>query len=164
VTIPIAGFIYTSGTTGKPKGVLLSHHNITSNLGSLLELFTFEPEDRSLAFLPWAHSYGQIELHALLARGSSTAINDDVARLLPNLAEVKPTVLVAVPRIFNRIYEAVNHDIARRPGFLQRISAPACVARSRGTRASGSPPRSGSISPSTSGWCSPRSASASAAA
>jgi long-chain acyl-CoA synthetase len=118
----IADFIYTSGTTGKPKGVLLSHDNITSNVNGVLQIFTFEPEDRSLAFLPWAHAYGQTcEVHGLLSMGCSVAINDDVANLITNLAEVRPTILIAVPRIFNRIYERVNREIAQRPGFLQRI-------------------------------------------
>ena len=118
----IAGFIYTSGTTGLPKGVLLSHRNITSNVRGVHEFFTFDPDDRALSFLPWAHSYGQTaEVHALISMGCSVAINDTLAQLIPNLAEVKPTVLVAVPRIFNRIYENVNRDIARRPAWLQRI-------------------------------------------
>ena len=118
----IAGFIYTSGTTGKPKGALLSHGNITSNLNGIHEIFPINENDVSLSFLPWAHSFGQTcELHMILSFGASTAVNDDLNKLLPNLAEVKPTVLVAVPRIFNRIYEAVNAQIAERPGFLQRI-------------------------------------------
>ena len=118
----IADFVYTSGTTGKPKGVLLSHDNITSNVNGVHQIFTFEPDDRSLAFLPWAHAYGQTcEVHGLFSMGCSVAINDDLANLLTNLAEVKPTILIAVPRIFNRIYEGVNKQIAQRPGFLQRI-------------------------------------------
>ncbi len=118
----IADFIYTSGTTGKPKGVLLSHGNITSNVNAVQVIFPFDPEDRSLAFLPWAHAYGKLcEVHVLPSMGSSIALNDDLANLLPNLQEVKPTILCAVPRIFNRIYEGVNREIAQRPDFLQRM-------------------------------------------
>jgi len=118
----IAGFIYTSGTTGRPKGVLLSHANIASNVSAVHEVFTFEPDDRSLSFLPWAHSYGQTcEVHGMISMGCSVAINDDLAQLLPNLAAVKPTILFAVPRIFNRIYDGVNKQIASRPGLLQRV-------------------------------------------
>ena len=118
----ISGFIYTSGTTGKPKGAKLSHENIASNITAVHEVFTFEPEDRSLSFLPWAHSYGQTcEVHGLLSMGCSVAINDDLQNLIPNLAEVKPTILLAVPRIFNRIYDGVSKQIAARPGFLQAI-------------------------------------------
>ena len=118
----VAGLIYTSGTTGNPKGVLLTHGNITSNINALHEIFVFEPEDRSLSFLPWAHSFGQTcELHMLMSMGSSLAINDDVANLVANLADVRPTILYAVPRIFNRIYDGVNKQIADKPGIIQRL-------------------------------------------
>ena len=101
-----AGFIYTSGTTGKPKGVVLTHANITSNLNSLHRVFDLAGEDVSLAFMPWAHSMGQtVELHGMLSYGATIAINDEIPNLINNLAEVRPTVLVAVPRIFNKIYD-----------------------------------------------------------
>jgi long-chain acyl-CoA synthetase len=118
----IAGLIYTSGTTGNPKGVLLSHGNICSNINALHEIFVFEVDDRSLSFLPWAHSFGQtVELHALMSMGCSMAINDDVKNLVANLADVKPTILFAVPRIFNRIYDGVNKQIADKPGIIQSL-------------------------------------------
>jgi long-chain acyl-CoA synthetase len=118
----VAGFVYTSGTTGLPKGVLLSHANIASNVSAMHEVFPLDPDDRSLSFLPWAHSYGQTcEVHGLLSMGCSVAINDDLGQLLANLAEVKPTILVAVPRIFNRIYDSVNRDLRRRPALMQRV-------------------------------------------
>jgi len=118
----IAGFIYTSGTTGEPKGALLSHRNITSNIEAVHQVIQLSPNDRYLSFLPWAHSYGQtVELHMLLSYGASLAINDELPRLLDNLAEVKPTVLVAVPRIFHRIYEVVTREIAGRPAVLQKL-------------------------------------------
>jgi long-chain acyl-CoA synthetase len=118
----VAGFVYTSGTTGLPKGVLLSHANIASNVSAMHEIFRLDPEDRSLSFLPWAHSYGQTcEVHGMLSMGCSVAINDDLGALLANLVDVKPTVLVAVPRIFNRIYDSVNRDLRHQPRLLQRI-------------------------------------------
>jgi len=118
----VAGLIYTSGTTGLPKGVILSHGNICSNVNAIHQIFTFDPDDRSLAFLPWAHSFGQTcELHCLVSMGCSMAINDDIKNLVPNLGEVKPTVLYAVPRVFNRLYEGVNAQIATRPGVIQRL-------------------------------------------
>ena len=67
----IAGFIYTSGTTGKPKGVVLTHKNFVSNVNAINQVFPMDPSDRSLAFLPWAHAFGQTaELHALLSQGA----------------------------------------------------------------------------------------------
>ena len=120
----IAGFIYTSGTTGKPKGALLTHRNIMSNVKASHELFQLSPDERYLSFLPWAHSYGQtVELHMLLSWGASLAFNDELPKLVDNLGEVKPTVLVAVPRIFNRIYDAMTRELSsRRPGVLERIA------------------------------------------
>ena len=118
----LAGFIYTSGTTGAPKGVKLSHGNICSNVNAIHEVFTFTTDDRSLSFLPWAHSFGQTcELHGLLSMGSSLAINDEIPNLVGNLAEVKPTILYAVPRIFNRIYDGVNKQMAERGGMVESL-------------------------------------------
>jgi long-chain acyl-CoA synthetase len=118
----IAGFIYTSGTTGKPKGVILTHGNICFCINGVNEIFTFDVNDRSLSFLPWAHSFGQVcELHILISGGCSTAINDDVQNLVANLAEVKPTILFAVPRIFNRIYDGVNKQMTEKPGFIRSL-------------------------------------------
>jgi long-chain acyl-CoA synthetase len=116
----VAGLIYTSGTTGMPKGVILTHGNITSNVNAIHKLFEFQPDDRSLAFLPWAHSFGQTcELHCLVSMGCSMAINDEVKNLVANLAEVKPTILYAVPRVFNRLYDGVNAQIASKPSAIQ---------------------------------------------
>ncbi|HEX9620929.1 MAG TPA: long-chain fatty acid--CoA ligase [Polyangiaceae bacterium] len=134
----IAGFIYTSGTTGMPKGVVLTHGNFCANINSVQGLFDFGPTDRSLSFLPWAHSFGQTaELHILLSRGCAVAINDEVPNLVANLAVVKPTILLAVPRIFNRIYDGVHKQMQERPGVIQalfRAGIRAANKRSRGER------------------------------
>jgi len=118
----IACFIYTSGTTGNPKGVILSHGNIASNVSAIHECFPFSSSDRSLSFLPWAHSFGQTcELHCLLSMGASLAICESVDKILDNLAEAKPTVLFSVPRIFNKLYGAVQKQISTKPGFIQAM-------------------------------------------
>jgi long-chain acyl-CoA synthetase len=118
----IACFIYTSGTTGNPKGVILSHGNIASNVSAIHECFPFSAMDRSLSFLPWAHSFGQTcELHGLLSMGASLAICESVDKILDNLAEAKPTVLFSVPRIFNKLYGAVQKQISTKPGFIQSM-------------------------------------------
>jgi len=116
----VAGLIYTSGTTGNPKGVILSHGNIASNISAILEVFPLEGTDRSLSFLPWAHVFGQtVELHGLIAMGASTAFAESVEKIIENLAEVKPTVLFSVPRIFNKIYAGVQKQIAGKPKAIQ---------------------------------------------
>jgi long-chain acyl-CoA synthetase len=117
-----AFLIYTSGTTGIPKGVPLSHINIASNVSGLIEVFDLRPADMSLSFLPWAHCFGlTAELHCMVALGASVAINSSTDKLLDELVEVRPTVLMSVPRIFNRIYEGVNRQIAKRPAPIQRL-------------------------------------------
>jgi long-chain acyl-CoA synthetase len=128
----LAGILYTSGTTGMPKGVMLTHLNIASNVSAILDIYPFTPEDRSLAFLPWAHSFGQTsELHTFLGAGASMAINEHNDRIIGNLAEVKPTVIFAVPRIFNRIYTAVQGQLASRPKPIQQLVAASFRVRSR---------------------------------
>lgn len=118
----IAGFIYTSGTTGRPKGVMLSHGNIASEINALREAFPIEPGELSLSFLPWAHSFGQVvELHYGQASGGSGALNDRLENLAANLVDVKPTILVAVPRVFNKVYEGVVKRISARPKAIQRM-------------------------------------------
>jgi long-chain acyl-CoA synthetase len=132
----IAGFIYTSGTTGEPKGVVLTHKNFVANVNAINQVFGMEPSDRSLAFLPWAHAFGQTaELHALLSQGLSIGINDEIPNLVQNLAEVRPTVLIAVPRIFNRIYDGINKQMADKPAPIRSLfhaGVAAATRRSRG--------------------------------
>lgn len=122
----IAGLVYTSGTTGNPKGVMLTHENFCTNVVASASRFEFDQTDRALCFLPWAHSYGQTaELYTFLNIGASMAINDEVPNLVDNLAVVKPTVLVAVPRIFNRIYDRVNKQMDARPAVIRKLFASA---------------------------------------
>ncbi|CAN5882853.1 AMP-dependent synthetase/ligase [soil metagenome] len=126
----VACYIYTSGTTGNPKGVILSHGNIASNVSAIHECFPFSSMDRSLSFLPWAHSFGQTcELHGLLSMGASLAICESVDKILDNLAEAKPTVLFSVPRIFNKLYGAVQKQISTKPGFIQSMVKSAMSTR-----------------------------------
>ena len=117
-----ACLIYTSGTTGNPKGVILSHGNLISNINAVQGMLPLGEDDRSLSFLPWAHSFGHTcELHFMLSRGASIAICEAVDKIIANLAEVQPTVLMSVPRIFNRIYDGVNKQMAARPPLVQKL-------------------------------------------
>jgi long-chain acyl-CoA synthetase len=117
-----ATLIYTSGTTGNPKGVILTHSNIACNVSAVHEVFPMDRVDRSLSFLPWAHSFGQTaELHCLFSTGASMAICEGVDKILDNLSEVRPTLLFSVPRIFNKIYTAVQGQIAAKPMPVQEM-------------------------------------------
>jgi long-chain acyl-CoA synthetase len=118
----VASLLYTSGTTGNPKGVVLSHTNIVSNVLAVQTNLPIADGDRSLSFLPWAHSFGHTcELHILISIGASTGICDSNEKIVPYLAEVRPTVLFAVPRIFNRIYGSVEKQIAGKPAPIRAL-------------------------------------------
>jgi long-chain acyl-CoA synthetase len=118
----VAGFIYTSGTTGNPKGVLLTHRNLANNVSAMEEVFPMSTDDRSLSFLPWAHSFGQVvELHGLFLMGASMAIAEAVDKIVDNLGEVKPTLLFSVPRIFNRIYDGLQKRMAEEGGVKKKL-------------------------------------------
>jgi long-chain acyl-CoA synthetase len=111
----LADLIYTSGTTGKPKGVELTHANLTSNVKAS-RCMSDDPRelvretDVSLAFLPWAHSYGQTcELWMSMSMGSGMAVCRGVPLLLEDLQLVKPTVLFSVPTLYKKIFDGVNN-------------------------------------------------------
>lgn len=110
-----ATIIYTSGTTGKPKGVLLQHQALISEVYEAFSLFQIGPQDISLAFLPYAHVMGRVEHWGVLYRGCQVAYAESVELLKRNLAEIKPTFLVAVPRIFEKIYSGIATLVATNP-------------------------------------------------
>ena len=106
----IAALIYTSGTTGEPKGVLLSHGNLTTNAvaGNRIYQDVLTADSRSISILPWAHSYGQTaELYNWMLVGGSIAFMESVTTLGDDLALIKPTFIIAVPRVFNKIYDGL---------------------------------------------------------
>jgi long-chain acyl-CoA synthetase len=118
----LADIIYTSGTTGNPKGVLLTHANLADNVSAEMGVVPVTSDDRTLSFLPWAHSFGQtLELHGVMAVGGSMAIAESTAKIAENLMEVKPTLLIAVPRIFNRVYDGVNALMAEEGGIKKKL-------------------------------------------
>lgn len=117
-----AGFVYTSGTTGKPKGVLLSHANLAYNVSAITDVFPLDPDDRTLSFLPWAHAFGQtVELHTIYSLGMSTAFAESTSKIVANLGEVSPTMLVSVPRIFSRIYDGLQKHMEAEGGLTKTM-------------------------------------------
>lgn len=129
-----AVIIYTSGTTGNPKGVVLTHRNITTVLKGTRELWHEEAFHHiSLAFLPWAHVFGQVnELHSMIATGSSMAIVPNRELILHCLQLVKPTIILSVPMLFNKIYDSImsklnNSSIIRKSLVFYALS----IARQR---------------------------------
>lgn len=120
----IAVLIYTSGTTGRPKGVMLTHHSLASNITALLSTLVVEGNDSALSFLPWAHIFGGcIELNLVIITGSSTVLVPDPMLLPHYLPRAKPTVVLGVPRVWNKIYDGVSKLMAGQPVFQQALSA-----------------------------------------
>jgi len=124
----LAGLIYTSGTTGKPKGVELTHLNFTSNVKGATRSLVKDPKafvsesDRSLSFLPWAHSYGQTcELWSLMCSGASMGICRGVPVILEDLQLVKPTSLFSVPTLYKKVYDGVHNLIESAPPLRKRL-------------------------------------------
>ena len=116
------GMIYTSGTTGDPKGVILSHRNLIFECEVVLPLLGMTNEDRSLAFLPWAHVFGQVaEVHGLINSGGSAGLVEDVNTLIEELGVLKPSMFFAVPRVYNRIYERLRGQMQEKPGFIRSL-------------------------------------------
>ncbi|GMI27827.1 hypothetical protein TeGR_g2502 [Tetraparma gracilis] len=113
----LANLIYTSGTTGKPKGVELTHHNQVSNMygtrATVADPTDFmRTNDRSLSFLPWAHSYGQTcELYSMMAHGAAIGVCRGVPDILEDLQLVKPSILFSVPTLYKRVYDGVQNMI-----------------------------------------------------
>ena len=100
----LATIIYTSGTTGTPKGVMLTHGNMASNLNCSLAEFPVQPGDLSISFLPLSHVTARHVDFALLYRGVTLAHLAQVTQLPQTLLEVKPTFFVAVPRVYEKIH------------------------------------------------------------
>ncbi len=115
----IVSVIYTSGTTGNPKGVVLPHSALVSEIVEVFDLFDLFEKDgvqkTSLAFLPFAHVMGRIEHWGSCYAGYTLAFAESIEALKKNLEEIKPDFLVAVPRIFEKIYAGIINKIETKP-------------------------------------------------
>lgn len=123
-TEDVAELIYTSGTTGNPKGVLLMHMNFTSNSHAGLKLYPelYENEVVTLTILPWAHTFGQsAELFALIRLGGSMGMIESTKTIVDDIVKVRPTFLVAVPTVFNRIYDGLWNKMNKQGGLVKSL-------------------------------------------
>ena len=113
--------IYTSGTTGEPKGVMLTHSNVSSNVIDSLEAYDFSPEDLALSFLPLAHVYERTVDYGYLFRGVPVAYVEQMEAVPQALLEVKPTYAAAVPRFFEKIYANILDKGRSETGLKKKI-------------------------------------------
>ncbi|HZI19620.1 MAG TPA: long-chain fatty acid--CoA ligase [Pyrinomonadaceae bacterium] len=108
----LATIIYTSGTTGEPKGVMLTHSNVVSNLIDTSDRLAFTTEDVMLSVLPLSHIFERGAMYMYLHHGARVFFAESVERIGDNMREVRPTVLVAVPRLFEKIYARIQEKAA----------------------------------------------------
>jgi long-chain acyl-CoA synthetase len=114
-------FIYTSGTTGDPKGVILTHGNWAYEAEAVRGVKLMQEDDAVMLFLPLAHSFAQVVKAAWLGTGFQMVFAESVDKLLANLAETHPTVLPAVPRVFEKVYNNVVQNGSATPGVKGKL-------------------------------------------
>jgi long-chain acyl-CoA synthetase len=118
----LASIIYTSGTTGEPKGVMLTHTNFCSNVTDSCANVKFESkDDLAISFLPLAHVYGRTLDYVHLFHGVTIAYVEAVEQVAQALLEIQPTLLAAVPRVFEKIYTRVVEQGSKQTGYRRRI-------------------------------------------
>jgi len=110
----LATIIYTSGTTGEPKGVMLTHANLVSNLIDSSSHLSFAPDDSALSVLPLSHVLERMAMYMYLFHGMATYFGESLDTIGPNLREVRPTIFVGVPRIFEKIFARVKEKTAEK--------------------------------------------------
>jgi long-chain acyl-CoA synthetase len=114
--------IYTSGTTGEPKGVMLTHNNMSSNVTDSCATFDFQPNsDIALSFLPLAHVYGRMLDYIYMFNGVSVAYVESVDLVPQALLEVHPTVIAAVPRFFEKLYSKLMEQGSKATGIKRKL-------------------------------------------
>ena len=152
----VATMIYTSGTTGTPKGVMLTHNNVASNVWASEQLLGVGPEDVSLSFLPLSHVLQRMVDYLFFARGCMVT-HGAIETVAADMKVLKPTVLVSVPRLYEKVYQKVLDaggvkgklvswaaGVGRAPRFAARPGArsPSCSGCSTGSRTAWSSPSS----------------------
>ena len=119
----VATIIYTSGTTGEPKGVMLTHGNLVSNVIAGAKVFPdFAPSDVSLSFLPLCHVFQRMGgYYLMLYAGVTIAYAESVEKVPENMLEVRPTIMFSVPRLYEKIYARIQDKVASDPPLRQKI-------------------------------------------
>jgi long-chain acyl-CoA synthetase len=116
----VASIVYTSGTTGEPKGVILTQNNFATNVITCLKYFPIEPGDVALSFLPLSHVFERMAGHfTMIHAGVTIAYAESIEKVPENMQEVKPHLMMSVPRLYEKIYARV-HEKVKHDSFLKR--------------------------------------------
>ena len=120
----IATIVYTSGTTGEPKGVMLTHQNILSNVLDSSKAISINEHDISLSILPLSHMFERTAgLYCMMNFGAQIYYAEDFNKIAENLVEVKPTILICVPRVLEKFYSKVTNTFAQKNKVIQTLFA-----------------------------------------
>jgi long-chain acyl-CoA synthetase len=121
----LMSIIYTSGTTGNPKGVMLSHRNMAASLDAGSQSYPqfVPPYDSFLSFLPLCHIFERVVSLMTLTQGAHTYFNDSIFKIVDNMADVHPNVMVCVPRVFESIHERIEDGVAKAPPKRRKLFA-----------------------------------------
>ncbi|HEX8286594.1 MAG TPA: long-chain fatty acid--CoA ligase [Pyrinomonadaceae bacterium] len=117
----VATLIYTSGTTGEPKGVMLSHANIVSNVIDAGEKYNFDERDVPLSVLPLSHIFERSAMYLYIYNGMGVYYAESIEKAADNLQEVRPTIFVGVPRIFEKVYAKAKLKAAQTSRLKEKI-------------------------------------------
>ena len=114
--------IYTSGTTGNPKGVMLTHNNMVTNIEGALSHIMISPDDVLLSFLPLSHSFERMAGHFLtMSRGATVYYAESIEKVAANMLVVKPTIMIGAPRFYEKVYNRVIDSISAAPAIRQKL-------------------------------------------
>jgi len=119
----LATLIYTSGTTGDPKGVMLTHENFFHQLEAVDKSFDVTPQDRSLCFLPLSHAYERTWSYYVFSRGAQNNYLANPKKIIEYMRDVKPTAMVSVPRLYEKIYSTAYDSVEKASNFKKKMFA-----------------------------------------
>jgi long-chain acyl-CoA synthetase len=117
----LACIIYTSGTTGSPKGVMLTHGNLASNLKAVCQIIVFTEKDTSLSWLPLSHSFEHLVTMAYIHKGVTVAFAERPETIIDNLAEIRPHLLTSVPRLYEKFYAGIMENVLNSSPLKRKI-------------------------------------------
>jgi long-chain acyl-CoA synthetase len=118
----LATIVYTSGTTGRPRGVMLSHFNILSNVQAITKHVEIYPDDLFLSFLPLSHAFERtVGCYLPMMAGSCVAYAREINKLAEDIATVRPTILVSVPRIYERMYARLQNQLGEKGTMMRAL-------------------------------------------